>query len=212
MKRVERLPGRRPRRDHAAMPALAAVLTLAVAGGIAIAPTARAQETVPVSYQTWLTDDVVYIISNDEKNAFQALTTDEERGQFVRQFWDRRDPTPGTPGNEMKEEHYRRIAYVNEYFQGSVAGWKTDRGRTYIQYGPPDAIESYPGSRSVRPASQGRGVTETVPFEQWRYPYIEGIGRDVIIEFVDSCRCGEYRMSFDPKDRDALRMPPGTHP
>ena len=144
---------------------------------------------------------MAYIISDEERAAFKSLQTDEEREHFIEQFWLRRDPTPGTVENEFKEEHYRRIAYANEHFATSIPGWKTDRGRIYITYGPPDEKESHPsGGAYQRPAEQGGGTTSTFPFEQWRYRFIEGIGTDVIIEFVDPTMTGEYRMtSIRPK-------------
>jgi GWxTD domain-containing protein len=100
-------------------------------------------------WQKWLNEDVVYLISDQEKAAFERLKTDEERQQFVEQFWARRDPTPDTPENEFKEEHYRRIAYANNHFASKVPGWKTDRGRIYILYGPPDEIDSHPAGRQL---------------------------------------------------------------
>ena len=83
-------------------------------------------------------------MTDEERAAFNQLSTDAEYEQFVQQFWLRRDPTPGTIENEFKEEHYRRIAYANEHFSGGVPGWKTDRGRTYIMYGPRDEIDAHP--------------------------------------------------------------------
>ena len=157
-------------------------------------------------YQHWLHEDVAYIISDQERTAFQALTTDEEREHFIEQFWLRRDPTPGTPENEMREEHYRRIAYVNQHFSpgSGLPGWKTDRGRIYIVYGPPDEIESHPtGGTYRRPAEEGGGTIDAVPFEQWRYRWIQNVGENVIIEFVDPTRNGEYRMTTDPNEKDA---------
>ena len=157
-------------------------------------------------YRKWLTEDVVYIISDEERKAFLQLTTNEEREKFVGQFWLRRDPTPGTAENEMKEEHYRRIVYVNEHFSSpTTVGWKTDRGRIYIQYGPPDEIEAHSSGGSYeRPLSEGGGVTETFPFEQWRYRYIDGIGQNIILEFVDTQKNGEYRLTMDPHQKDAF--------
>jgi GWxTD domain-containing protein len=163
-------------------------------------------------YRKWLNEDAVYIITEAERKAFQALSTDSDREQFIEQFWKRRDPTPDTERNEYKEEHYRRIAYANEHFApvGGIPGWKTDRGRIYIQYGPPDEIESHPSGGSYqRPQAQGGGATTTYPFEQWRYRYIEGMGSNVILEFVDTNMDGEYHLTMDPSAKDALTAPPG---
>ena len=101
---------------------------------------------------------VAYIITDEERQAFKRLQTDEEREQFIEQFWLRRDPTPDTVENEFKEEHYRRIAYANEHFASGIPGWKTDRGRIYIVFGPPDEIDSHPsGGTYERPIEEGGG-------------------------------------------------------
>jgi len=162
-------------------------------------------------YKKWLDEDVVYIITPEEQAAFKQLSNDEERDKFIEQFWLRRDPTPDTEENEYKEEHYRRIAYANEHFAAGVPGWKTDRGRMYIMYGPPDEIDSHPsGGTYERPIEEGGGETSTFPFEDWRYRYIEGIGQEIIIEFVDTCMCGEYHMTIDRGEKDALLYTPNA--
>ncbi len=162
-------------------------------------------------YKTWLNEDVRWIISDEEKAAFLQLSNDEERDQFIEQFWLRRDPTPDTVENEYKEEHYARIAYANEHFAAGIPGWRTDRGRIYIVYGKPDEIESHPsGGLYNREISEGGGTTSTYPFERWRYRYIEGIGNEVILEFVDKCMCNEYKLSIDPNEKDALLNVPGA--
>jgi GWxTD domain-containing protein len=162
-------------------------------------------------YKTWLNEDVAWIITDEEKQAFKQLSNDEERDQFIEQFWLRRDPTPDTVENEYKEEHYARIAYANEHFAAGIPGWKTDRGRIYIVYGKPDEIESHPsGGLYNREINEGGGTTSTYPFERWRYRYVEGIGNEVILEFVDKCMCNEYKLSIDPNEKDALLNVPGA--
>lgn len=162
-------------------------------------------------YKKWLEDEVGYIITDEERSAFLRLSTNEEREQFIEQFWLLRDPTPDTVENEFKEEHYRRIAYSNERFASGIPGWRTDRGRLYIIWGPPDEIESHPsGGSYMRPAEEGGGTTSTFPFEKWRYRYLEGIGTDVILEFVDPTNSGEYRLTMDPSEKDALLYVPGA--
>lgn len=159
----------------------------------------------------WLDEDVKYIITDEEREAFLKLSNAEERDAFIEQFWLRRDPTPDTPENEYKEEHYRRIAYANEHFASGVPGWRTDRGRIYITFGPPDEIEAHPsGGTYDRPFEEGGGTTSTYPFEDWRYRYIEGIGNEVIIDFVDQCMCNEYKISINPNDKDALLYTPNS--
>ncbi len=162
-------------------------------------------------YKSWLDEEVAYIITPEEKEAFLRLGTDEEREQFIEQFWLRRDPTPDTPENENREEHYRRIAYANERFSSGKPGWRTDRGRIYIAWGPPDEIESHPsGGAYYREPSEGGGGTSTYPFERWRYRYLEGIGEQIILEFVDPSFSGEYRLTIDPSEKDALLNVPNA--
>jgi len=96
----------------------------------------------------WLDQDVRWIITDEERSAFMQLSNEEERENFIEAFWQRRDPTPDTEENEFKEEHYRRIAYANEHFAAGIPGWKTDRGRIYIVFGPADEIESHPSGGS----------------------------------------------------------------
>src|SRR6266542_4688749 len=152
----------------------------------------RLRKELETPYRKWLNEDVAYIITDEERTAFKRLQTDEEREQFIEQFWLRRDPTPDTIENEYKEEHYRRIAYANEHYASGIPGWKADRGRIYIMYGPADEIESHPSGGSYeRPPEEGGGTTSTYPFEKWRYRYIEDVGTDIIIEFVDPTMTGE---------------------
>jgi GWxTD domain-containing protein len=159
--------------------------------------------------KVWLDQDVAWIITDEERSAFKQLSNDEERENFIESFWQRRDPTPDTAENEFKEEHYRRIAYANEHFPAGIPGWKTDRGRMYIVFGPADEIESHPsGGTYQRPMEEGGGSTSTFPFEQWRYRYLEGVGQEVIIEFVDTCMCNDYHMTIDRSEKDALLMTP----
>jgi len=163
------------------------------------------------TYKKWLNEDVAWIITDEERAAFKQLSNDEERDNFIEAFWQRRDPTPDTEENEYKEEHYRRIAYTNEHFAAGIPGWKTDRGRIYIMYGPADEIDAHPsGGTYDRPMEEGGGTTSTFPFEDWRYRYLEGIGQEVIIEFVDTCMCGEYHMTLDRSEKDALLETPNA--
>jgi len=161
-------------------------------------------------FDKWLNEDVVYILTEEERAVFENLSTVEEKEQFIEQFWFRRDPDPRTAANEFKEEHYRRIAYANDHFASGIEGWRSDRGRIYIIHGEPAEIESHPsGGQYQRPISEGGGQTSTYPFEIWRYRNIEGIGDDVIIEFVDPTMSGEYRLALHPEEKDALLYVPG---
>ena len=196
-----------PNQRFALAPFLSAAVFALVAAGTFFAwqarlDAARPQQQTPAQleskdtpYNKWLNEDVVYIIDPAERDAFLNLQTDSEREHFIEQFWLRRDPTPGTPENEFKEEHYRRIAYVNDRFGWPAqSGWRTDRGRIYIVYGPPDEIESHPKGRRA----QGAAPARNYPFEDWRYRYIQDIGSNVIIEFADEDQTGEFKMTKDP--------------
>src|SRR5438270_6797680 len=164
-----------------------------------------------VDDKKWLNEDVRWIITDDERKAFMQLSNEEEREKFIESFWDRRNPDPDSEDNAFKDEHYRRIEYANEHFPAGKPGWMTDRGRIYIVYGPADEVESHPSGGSYeRPMEEGGGETSTYPFEQWRYRYIEGIGQEVIIEFVDTCMCGDYHMTMDRSEKDALKNVPNA--
>ncbi len=173
----------------------------------------KLRKELETPYRKWLNEDVTYIITDEERTAWKRLSTDEEREQFIEQFWLRRDPTPDTVENEFKEEHYRRIAYADEHYPAGIAGSRTDRGMVYIKFGPPDTTESHPSGGSYqRPYEEGGGTTSTYPFEQWRYRYLPGnnLGNEVIIEFVDTCGCGAYKITIDPQEKDALKWVPGA--
>jgi GWxTD domain-containing protein len=162
-------------------------------------------------YKKWVDEDVRWIITDQELKAFKSLSNDEERDAFIEQFWQRRNPNPDSPENEYREEHYRRIEYANEHFAAGKPGWKTDRGMIYIKYGKPDSIDSHPsGGTYDRPMEEGGGTTATFPFEVWHYRYIEGIGENIDIEFVDTCMCGDYHMTIDRSEKDALLHVPGA--
>ncbi len=170
----------------------------------------RLRKELESAYDRWLKQDVAYIITDEERRAFSRLQNDDERDQFVEQFWLRRDPTPDTLENESKEEHYRRIAYANERFASGLPGWKTDRGRIYIMHGAPDEIESHPSGGSYdRPLEQGGGRSVAYPFETWRYRYLEGVGTGIVVEFVDPTMTGEYHITIDPEEKNALQHVPG---
>jgi len=162
-------------------------------------------------YKKWVDEDVRWIITDQEMQAFKSLSNDEERDQFIENFWLRRNPNPDSPENEFREEHYARIAYANEHFAAGKPGWRTDRGHIYIAFGKPDNIDSHPSGGSYdRPMEEGGGNTSTFPFEIWHYRYIEGIGDNIDIEFVDTCMCGDYHMTIDRSEKDALKHTPGA--
>ena len=169
------------------------------------------QKELESPYKKWLTEEVPYIITSEERASFKKLSTDDEREQFIENFWERRNPNPGSLENEFKEEYYRRIAYANEHYASGIPGWRTDRGRIYIMYGPPDENDSHPsGGSYLRSPEEGGGETATFPFEQWRYRYIDGIGTNIILEFVDPTMTGEYHLTMDPGEKDALLHVPNA--
>ncbi len=169
------------------------------------------KQEVKQVYKRWLSQDVAYIITGEEKKAFNKLTTDEERENFIEQFWRRRDPDPDTDENEYREEYYERIAYANQHYASGIPGWKTDRGRIYIAFGKPDGVESHPSGGSYdRPSYEGGGSTTTYPFETWFYRNINGVGSGVEIEFVDPTGTGEYRIARSPNEKDAMLNVPGA--
>ncbi len=156
-------------------------------------------------FRRWLEEDVVYIITPDERKAFLRLSTNEEREQFIESFWQKRNPNPESPDNEFKEEHYRRIAYANARYASGLPGWRTDRGKIYIMWGPPDETDSHPsGGAYERLPEEGGGSTTAYPFEDWRYRHIDGIGDDINLEFVDTTWSGEFHLTMDPCEKDAL--------
>jgi len=162
----------------------------------------------------WLLNEVPDIITDAERRAFLELGTEEEREQFIEHtFWDPRNPDPESPVNIVREEHYRRLAYADEHFASGIPGRKTDRGHIYIIWGPPDEIESHPtGGAYYRPPEQGGGSTTTYPWELWRYRHLGDIGENIEIEFVDPTGSGEYRITRDPCEKDALAHVPGAGP
>jgi GWxTD domain-containing protein len=162
-------------------------------------------------YKKWLDEDVRWIITDQEAKTFKSLSNDEERDSFIEQFWQRRNPNPDSNDNEYRDQYYARIAYANEHFAAGMPGWMTDRGHIYIAYGKADSVDSHPSGGSYeRPMDEGGGETSTFPFEVWHYRYLEGIGDNIDIEFVDTCMCGEYKATIDRSEKDALKHVPGA--
>jgi GWxTD domain-containing protein len=180
-------------------------------GGKAKQQMRKASRELGYVYRDWLDSEVPYIITPAERAAFLRLGTNEEREQFIEIFWQNRNPDPDLGENSFREEHYRRIAYANEHFSSGVPGWKTDRGHMYILWGPPDEIEAHPtGGTYDRPMWQGGGSTTTYPWELWRYRHLQEIGDNIELEFVDASGSGEYHLTRDPGEKDALARVPGA--
>lgn len=171
----------------------------------------EALQSLPLPYQQWLTQDALWIITPQENHIFLTLQNDNERDEFIRQFWERRNPTPGAAENAFKTEHYRRIAYANQHFATTIPGWKTDRGHIYIVYGRPSSIDSHPSGGT----EDGKSISN--PFEDWHYQQyhllqtettpdpdrpgyqrITPVQQAVDFEFIDTCNCGDYRLQPFP--------------
>jgi GWxTD domain-containing protein len=135
-------------------------------------------------YEKWIKEDVGWIIKPGEQRQFLALATDKERDQFIVKFWEHRNPTPGTTENPFKDEHYRRLSFANQHFAENRPGWKTDRGRVYIVYGPPDVVTKHAGSAIAAPE------------EIWSYMHMK-VGDTVFVRFVDECRCGKFSLKTE---------------
>lgn len=192
-----------------------ALLALVVGGGAAVIGTlAHAQATadrsanaeaaeeqnLPAMYRTWLDEDVRWIISPEERSAFLKMVNNEERDQFITQFWSRRADVSVGGEQDFKAKYYGRIAYANQHFAGDMPGWQTDRGRIFILYGRPDSIDSHPSATST-----------SKPYEVWHYRVIQEAAtvamtepvldkpeplmkKDVDFRFVDTCSCGSYKL------------------
>lgn len=145
---------------------------------------------LPKIARSWFTEDVAFIISPEERCAFLHLATDEDRDHFIEQFWSRRAPDPRSLDNSFKREHYERIVIANGKFSDHVPGWKTDRGRVYVTFGPPDSIESHQSK------------------EVWHYRHLDGVGENVELEFVDSSGSGDYRLAVQPEVKEELILAP----
>jgi GWxTD domain-containing protein len=134
-----------------------------------------AQAGTKAIYQRWLDEDVRYIVTNAEKQAFSRLNTDEEREQFIEAFWRRRDAKPETEENEFRREYYNRIAHANQNFAfGETAGWLTDRGRIYITHGKPDEIQKNESG------------------EVWLYKSVSG--NNIRFEFISGANSRDFRL------------------
>lgn len=145
------------------------------------------------TYWKWLNEDVRWIITPQEQADFQTLSTDQQRDDFIRAFWVRRDPTPGTPENEFKEEHYKRLAFANQHFAANVPGWRTDRGRIYILYGPPDFIEEHrPHFAGANLVNGNKAAAVAFPYIVWHYITNSSEKRD--FTFADTCQCNKYKL------------------
>jgi GWxTD domain-containing protein len=150
---------------------------------------------LPESARSWLAEDAVYISTPEERCSFLQLNTDEEREQFIEQFWYRRTVDPISLDYNFKTEHYRRIVFANEKYGGQLAGWKTDRGRIYVLFGAPDSVDSVTDQKGAGEAANQDADTHLHPAEKWHYHYIKGIGEDVAFHFEFVANQRDYALA-----------------
>ena len=178
-----------------------------------IGEAAKEQQRIAVAsiapnYRTWLTEDVTYLITPEDICVFLRLASDAEREQFIESFWLLRAPDAESVENAYKQEHYRRIVFANERFGADVPGWKTDRGRVYILYGPPDKIDSHPINDSSWQALDGEVRGAKYSWEEWHYNYLDFVGENVACDFVDAGGAGNYHLRAVQQDNVALLFLP----
>ncbi len=165
---------------------------------------AAAKKTqLPEKYKTWLQQDVVYIITDEEKKTFQSLDEDAARDQFIETFWEIRNPNRGSRTNPYKEEHYRRIQYANEHFgrQSNTPGWMTDMGRAWILFGKPVSQHAF------------KGYGQIYPLELWFYENSSGLASlppFLYIMFFVPEDIGEYRF-YRPYMDGPLKLVRGSN-
>jgi GWxTD domain-containing protein len=160
----------------------------------------EAVHRLAASARNWLAEDAIYIITPEERCAFLRVETDEERNQFIEQFWYRRASDPISLDYDFKAEHYRRIVFANEKYGGHLAGWKTDRGRVYVPFGLPDSLDVYANRGATdTPPSKG-SQTDLHPAEKWHYKYVQGLGENVQFEFEYKASYKDYFLSVNETD------------
>jgi GWxTD domain-containing protein len=151
-----------------------------------------AQPDLPERYRRWLDEEVVYIITSTERDVFLKLTTDRERDLFIEAFWKHRDPIPGTPENEFRTEHLKRLSHARQFFGRTSPrpGWRTDRGRVYIILGEPNDIQRF------------EGKTQTYPAEVWFYQDMTkyGLPAGFYVVFFQEGGIGEFKLYSPARD------------
>lgn len=128
-------------RNFTLVVAFSLLMTLAAAGS---------SNKLPPKYNEWLKKDAAYIITNEEKETFKGLSSDEARDKFIEHFWEIRNPNPGAPTNSYRQEHYERLQYASDHFGKFGDGWNTDMGRIYITLGAPQQKARYVTQGGVR--------------------------------------------------------------
>lgn len=179
------------RRASILIPALLAAALLGPASGPGAASRHRVSDAPTPE---WREGPVRYIITKSEDEAYKDLETKEERSRFIETFWLRRDPTPGTPGNEFRSEFWRRVRRATSLYgrQTPKPGWLTDMGKIYILFGPPDEI------------SRDEMNMERRDITVWIYRNTPSVGEsdfkagaNQVIAFAED-GSGEYRLTAEP--------------
>ncbi|MGQ9801308.1 MAG: GWxTD domain-containing protein [Candidatus Saccharicenans sp.] len=154
---------------------------------------------LPDKYRKWLEEEVVYIISEKERDVFLRLENDRQREIFIEAFWKQRDPNPNTPENEFKVEHYRRIDYANQHFgkESPGPGWRSDMGKVYIMLGEPQSTEKYENLYDLYPT--------IIWFYQGMAEY--GLPNAFSVVFYKPDGTGEYKLYSPIKDGPMKLMP-----
>ncbi len=187
---------------------LPAALALAAAAVLVLPPPAAAQsreKALGPKYREWM-DLVSWIILPAERDVFLKLTQDRDRDIFIESFWKQRDPTPGTPQNEYREEHLKRFQYANEHFRRGTTrpGWMTDQGRIYIVLGEPRGIDRFEGNKGIYPC------------EVWLYYAFNkpGLPSAVNLTFFQRRGSGEFKLYSPVADGPMALMedPAGLDP
>jgi GWxTD domain-containing protein len=126
------------------------ICSLVLVSSLSGQETRKAEESLSVQHKDWL-DLATYIILPQEREVFLTLTDDRDRDIFIESFWKQRDPTPGTPQNEFKDEHIRRFRHANSQLGRGTSkpGWMTDQGRIYIILGPPHSTDDFSGTAGL---------------------------------------------------------------
>jgi GWxTD domain-containing protein len=171
---------------------LIAIIAAAAALAVLAADLSAQKTALPAAYKKWLDEEAVYIITPLEREVFLKLQTDRERDLFIEAFWKHRDPTPGTPENEFRNQHYQRINYANKYYGRSapMPGWMTDRGRIYIVLGEPMNIERFDNKSGI------------YPVEIWFYQNKESFGLPTgfNVVFYQKSGLGDFKLYSPASD------------
>lgn len=126
-------------------------------------------------------DQLSYIATPGEWDSLRSASTVREKRNAIGEFWQKRNPDYGSRSNRPMEVFYRRVQYANDNFRGTSRGWKTDRGRVYIQLGAPSYVDHHP-----------YGVDQK-PYETWEYYDLR-----TRYYFVDQYLFGDYRLASPP--------------